>query len=365
MLRPPSPHLVLGLGLLALVACGESDTPTQPPTESAPVAAPAATLASNSWTLRAPYPTRPGTNGFGALQLSAAVVNSAGQPIVYTIGAIDDEDCCEVPVGRYNVATDAWSFAPHQEPIGVLVYNTNGVANIGGKLYFSGGHDKSGSVVQITARTSVYDPVANTLTQKADMPKGTADGVSAVIGGLLYVLPGICLIDNTEGPACDTEPFRRLFRYNPATDHWVSKKLAPHYHRNGAGGAIDGKFYVAGGEELFTLNPIAALDVYDPATESWKTLAPLPIGGQAHGAVMQGKLFVVVQPRDASGHVTGIHAYAYNPATNRWNAKAAPQFTHEAVVLARLADGPHLVAVGGVHDANGDVVGNDTELYTP
>jgi hypothetical protein len=34
-------------------------------------------------------------------------------------------------------------------------------------------------------------------------------------------------------------------------------------------------------------------------------------------------------------------------------------------VLARLADGPHLVAVGGVHDANGDVVGNDTELYTP
>jgi Kelch motif. len=269
-----------------------------------------------------------------------------------------------VPVGRYNVATDAWSFAV-QEPVGVLVYNTNGVGNIGGKLYFSGGHDKSGSVVQITARTSVYDPVANTLTQKADMPKGTADGVSAVIGGQLYVLPGICLIDNTEGPACDTEPFRRLFRYNPATDHWVSKKLAPHYHRNGAGGAIDGKFYVAGGEELFTLNPIAALDVYDPATESWKTLAPLPIGGQAHGAVMQGKLFVVVQPRDASGHVTGLHTYAYNPATNRWNAKAAPQFPHEAVVLARLADGPHLVAVGGVHDANGDVVGNDTELYTP
>ena len=32
MLRPPSPHLVARLGLLALVACGEGDSPTQPTT---------------------------------------------------------------------------------------------------------------------------------------------------------------------------------------------------------------------------------------------------------------------------------------------------------------------------------------------
>ena len=365
MLRPPSLHLVLGLGLLALAACGESDTPTQPPTESAP-AAPSLALASNTWTARAPYPLDPVPGVFpaGPLGLGAAVVNnSAGQPIVYTIGATDEEDCCEIPIGRYNVATDAWSLV-EQEPVGVFVYNTNGVANIGGKLFFSGGYDKGGSFLEITWKTMVYDPVANTLAPKADLPKASADGISAVIDGLLYVLPGTCSNDEVGGIFCASHPFRRLFRYNPATDHWVTKKLAPHYHKNGAGGAIGGKFYVAGGVDSLR-DPIKGLDVYDPATESWKTLAPLPIGGRAIGAVMQGKLFVVVQPRDASGHITGIHAYAYNPATNRWNAKAAPQWPHEAVVLARLGDGPHLVAVGGIHDSLGVSVANDTELYTP
>jgi hypothetical protein len=364
MLRPPSPPLVLGLGLLALAACGESDTPTQPPTESAPVSAPLAALASNTWTLRAPYPLDPvpGVYPPGPLDLAAGVVNnSAGQPIVYTIGASDEENCCEVPIGRYNVATNAWSFAEPQ-PVGVLVYNTNGVGRIGGKLYFSGGYDKTGSFVEITWKTMVYDPVSNTLTPKAALPKATADGISAVIDGRLYVLPGTCSNDEVGGIFCGTQPFRRLFRYNPATDHWVTKRLAPHYHRNGAGGAIAGKFYAAGGRDS-TGAPVTALDVYDPVTETWKTLAPLPIGGEMHGAVMQGKLFVIVSTF-ANGQATN-HTYAYDPATNRWNAKAASKWPHEAVVLVRLGDKPHLVAVGGVHYANGVAIANDSELYTP
>ena len=358
MLRPPSPHLVVGLGLLALVACGEVDTPLQPTTESAPAGATLA-FTSNSWTRRAAYPldTVPGSFPRGPIDLGAGVVNnSAGQPIVYTIGASDDENCCHIPIGRYNVATDTWSFDRLQDG-GVLVYNTNGVTNIGDKLFFPGGYDKTGSYLEITQETRLYDPVAHTVTPKAFMPKGTADGVSALIGGLLYVLPGTCSIEDW----CEEEPFRRLFRYNPATDHWVSKKLAPHFHKKGAGGAINGKFYVVGGEETFSRAPITALDVYDPATETWKTLAPVPIGGRMAGAVMRNKLFVLVSTS------TGNHLYAYDPATNHWNAKAGPKWGHEALVLVRLADGPHLVAVGGAHFdvALNAFVSNDTELYTP
>jgi N-acetylneuraminic acid mutarotase len=345
MLRPPSPHLVLGLGLLALAACGESDTPTQPMTESAPASAPLAALTSNTWTSRAPYPSR-----VGALRLSAGVVNnSAGQPIVYTFGASDDENCCGVSIASYNVATNTWSVRSRSRETQVFVFNTNGVGRIGGKLYFSGGYDKTGSFPEITPAAWAYDPVSNTLTRKADMPKATADGISAVIDGKLFVLPGTC-----SDEFCDNLAFRRLFRYNPSADHWVTKRLAPHFHRNGAGGAINGKFYVAGGIDDNGA-PVTALDVYDPLTETWKTLAPLPIGGRNHGAVIQGKLFVIVSN----------HAYAYNPATNRWNAKAAPRWGHEAVVLVRLDDKPYLLALGGTRLTEAGEVVNDSELYTP
>jgi N-acetylneuraminic acid mutarotase len=364
MLRPPSPHLVVGLGLLALVACGEDDTPMQPTTESAPAAATFA-FTSNSWTLRAPYPLKPMAGAYprGPLNMGAGVVNnSAGQPIVYTIGASDDEDCCYIPIGRYNVATNAWSLDPLQFG-GLLVYNTNGVVNIGGKLYFSGGYDKAGSVVEITFRTTVYDPVTSTLTDKAQLPKASADGISALVNGQLYVLPGTCSYDWVGSQYCDTNPFRRLFKYNPATNRWVTKTLAPHYHKNGAGGAINGKFYVVGGEETYTRTPITALDVYDPATGTWKTLPPVPVGGRMFGAVMRNKLFVLVS-NSVNGHAVN-HLYAYDPATNRWNAKVGPKWWHEALVQVRLADGPHLVAVGGVHDSLGVAVANATEVYTP
>jgi N-acetylneuraminic acid mutarotase len=103
--------------------------------------------------------------------------------------------------------------------------------------------------------------------------------------------------------------------------------------------------------------------VYDPPTDTWKTLAPLPIGGRNYGAVIQGKLFVIVSTV-ADGQVTN-HAFAYNPATNRWNAKTAPTWPHEAVVLVRLNDKPYLLALGGAHRTESGIVVNDSELYTP
>jgi hypothetical protein len=364
MLRP-SPHAVLGLGLLALAACGEGDTPTQPPTESAPASVPLAGLTSNTWAPRAPYPSPPKSEAFGISHLAAGVVNNAaGQPIVYTIGAADDENCCGVTIISYNVATNTWSGSPDNdlEPQ-VWVYYTNGVGQIGKKLYFSGGYNKNAPYVEITPQTWAYDPVGKTLTRKADMPKATAEGVSAVIDGKLFVLPGICSGDWYPDPRyCEHPAFRRLFRYNPLADHWVSKRSAPHFHRNGTGGAINGKFYVAGGIDDKGA-PVRALDVYDPPTDTWKTLAPLPIGGRNYGAVIQGKLFVIVSTV-VNGQVTN-RAFAYNPATNRWNAKTAPMWFHEAVVLVRLNDKPYLLALGGAHRTESGIVVNDSELYTP
>jgi N-acetylneuraminic acid mutarotase len=183
------------------------------------------------------------------------------------------------------------------------------------------------------------------------MPKATAEGVTGVIAGKLYVLPGIC--NSHYGlPApgyCKENPIRRLYRYDPATNTWVARRSAPHFHRYAAAAVIGGKFYVAGGiNSSFT--PVADLDVYDPATDTWTTRAPIPKAGRAIGTALGGKLYVVV----------GLDAYVYSPGTNRWSPIAAPTWGHEALVRVVVDGKPRLLAVGG-----GGEIPNNSELYTP
>ena len=169
-----------------------------------------------------------------------------------------------------------------------------------------------------------YDYTRDRLIRKADLPIFSAEGVTGVINGKLYVLPGACSGELYPNPGyCAEEPTRRFYRYDPATNTWATRRQAPHFHRRGAAAVIDGKLYVAGGfKGIAGEEPVADLDVYDPASNTWRTLAPIPTGGAASGATLQGQFYVVVQ--GFNGTVPDNRAYAYNRVTNRWTAKAAP-----------------------------------------
>jgi hypothetical protein len=331
---------------VALLACTSENGPTEPEASAnRALAAPSVAAASNTWTARAPHNFAP---LFGIV--AGVAPNSAGQSIVYVFGGCDGEGlsgyCTGYRGSAYNVATDTWTGGLPE----VGVYAANGVGTIGGKLYFSGGHVVHG-VEEETRAVWAYDPVTNTLIPRAAMPKATAEGVTGVIAGKLYVLPGIC--NSHYGlPApgyCKENPIRRLYRYDPATNTWVARRSAPHFHRYAAAAVIGGKFYVAGGiNSSFT--PVADLDVYDPATDTWTTRAPIPKAGRAIGTALGGKLYVVV----------GLDAYVYSPGTNRWSPIAAPTWGHEALVRVVVDGKPRLLAVGG-----GGEIPNNSELYTP
>ena len=352
MLRLSPLSLVLGLG--ALAACAEDQTPTQPGSDTnvQPSAPAVAALTSNSWTIKAAPPGFPFMNG-----TSAGVMPDAnGNPVVYLLGGGDNDGGWSAPVLIYRIATNSWS-SPGSEPR-VDVFNSNGVGRIGNLLYISGGENFAGGGFGIQGLFFAYDPAKNTLTQKATPPKLTAEGVTGVIGGKLYVLPAVCDGDFfPRATSCEFEDFRRLFRYNPATNLWATKKPAPHFHPLGAGGVISGKFYAAGGTGTNTL------DRYDPATDTWNTLAPLPVGGEARGAVMQGKLYVVVTNFNQTLGKFVFDAFAFDPATNAWTRKAAPRYTHSEIVAITWNGKPHLLAVGGIAAFGGSP--SRVELYTP
>jgi N-acetylneuraminic acid mutarotase len=362
MSRSSPVPLVLVLGALALAACAEDRNPTQPESgaEPASTAILAAALAPNTWTLKAAPPNETSFNG-----LSAGVVpDASGQSIVYTLGgrfSDQPESGCGSNILSYKIGTNTWT--PKGYDPRLYVYNSNGVGRIGNTLYISGGESFCGEDgYHIDGRFSAYDPATNTVTAKPTPPKLTAGGVTGVIDGKLYVLPGICSTDfypAYDPHYCLSQAIRTLFRYSPTTNFWSWKRQAPHNHANGAGGVINGKFYVAGGDGM------AALDRYNPATDTWTTLAPLPKAGTAVGAVLQGKLYAVVQTGTYSTVVR--RTYAYDPATNTWTAKAAPHWDHPAIVPITWGGKPYLLAVGGHHFDRGvqRFLPNPTEVYAP
>ena len=309
MSRPRPLYPLHTLSILALAACGESATPTQPDLGLDPAQPTMALAARNTWTPTAPPPYDQYIYGY---DLGAAPA-SAGHSIVYAFGGTSsDEGGTGKSVTAYDVATNTWSRKLAQ----VGVFYSNGIGKIGSRLYFSGGYVTAGSLPDASAELWAYDYANDRMIRKARLPIFSAEGVSGVINGKLYVLPGACNGNGYPNPGyCSEEQTRRFYRYDPTTNTWVTRRWAPHFHRRGAAAVIDGKFYVAGGFMGFG-TPVTALDVYDPATDTWRTLAPLPIGGGASGAGVNGKFYVAV----------GGSAYAYDRGTNQWKARAAPEF---------------------------------------
>jgi N-acetylneuraminic acid mutarotase len=342
--------LVASLGALAVLGC-TSDSPTE---SSVPEAGPfsaASSAASNSWTSRAAYPA-PGLFG----SVAATAPNSAGQSIVYLMAGTDGEGGTQYPVKAYNVATNTWSYKTGR----VQVFYPNGAAKLGSRIYFSGGYNAVETPSSFDNRLWAYDYAHDRMIQKANLPIFGAEGVSGVISGKLYVLPGACSGDRYPNPGyCREEPTRRFYRYDPGANAWSQLPSSPHRHRLGGAAVLNGKFYVIAGFSAF--DPVADLDVYNPGTNSWKSLARIPTAGPAIADVIQGKLFVVVAGSD------GLHSYAYNSNTNSWSARPAPAHGHDALVRVILNGSARLLAVGGSEVGQGPAALDPvvSELYTP
>jgi N-acetylneuraminic acid mutarotase len=321
----------------ALSACGSPAAPSQPEVFQAQPsnAAGASAAASNTWTTRASMAT-------GRSFLAAAPANG----LVYAVGGINNTGVVTT-VEAYNPATNTWT-TKAALPAGRAA--PNGLTPLNGLLYLPGGSSSS-----LNTRTLwAYNPTTNRWVKNlALMPVRGRGGASGAINNQLYVYFG----EATSGP-------KTLLRYDPATDAWVTLASAPHRHSYPAAGVIDGKFYLAGGDDGSTPNgtfPTRTLDVYDPATNTWSTKTPMPIG-RFHGAgrVINGKLYVA---GGSNATTYDLPVVVYDPATNTWATKAKMITPRVDLALAVLSG--RLYAVGGSgQPPNGEFLPTN-EAYAP
>src|SRR5512132_2810173 len=204
-----------------------------------------------------------------------------------------------------QMPTSPWKKgAPFPEPDEELY----GVA-LNGKLYVIGGWDdgKAGGV------NYEYDPATDKWTKKQPMPRPAHHAALAAANGKVYVMGGFVRPEDTQIPVgAAWQPIDDVWEYDPAADSW--KSLASLPDKRGAAVAVEvgGKIYVIGGvttveasnDPFFTFfGPCRVLstnEVYDPATNTWESRRPMAVPrNHAFAGAVNGKIYVI---RGRTGH---------------------------------------------------------------
>src|SRR4051812_2460834 len=330
--------------VLLIVTAACQDTPTEPEQPREPVAelsTAASAVASNSWITRANMPSDRYDPAV------AVVTNAQGQTVLYAIGGRTTTG--SAPVGKvqaYNAATNTWTT---RASLPQALSNTNGAGVINGKIYLSGGerYDRS-----FAASLFVYDPATNQWSRKKDMPGRGFLGVTGVFQNKLYV---VRLCDNEPDCAGGAGSGVGMFRYDPAADAWRFLSFVPHPHNWGMGAFLGGKFYITGDVQ----SPSRVLDVYDAASNSWNTGAPMPTGrSSAAYAAIAGKLYIAGGSEEDLQHTGWFFlsrsVLRYDPASNQWTSlKPLPRDLLGLAGGRVIVNGqPRFEVVGGVRPGN-------------
>jgi N-acetylneuraminic acid mutarotase len=220
----------------------------------------------------------------------------------------------------YDVAANAWSLAA---PMPVAV-NHPGAAALDGRFYVIGGALASGAS---TGAVQEYDPARNEWGLKTPMPTARNAVVTGVRNGVIYVAGG-------------APGGRDLEAYDPAADRWETLPLMPTPRNHVAGGFVGDRLFAVGGRPP---NTLATHEAFDAIARTWSARAALPTGRSGHGAaVVRGCLYVF----GGEGNVNrpdGVFSQneAYDPRTNSWET-LTPMPTPRHGIGAGAQGDPHI-----------------------
>ncbi len=273
---------------------------------------------------------------------------------IYVLGGYPASRVVQTAVQIYDPALDAWSPGPdlpvpthHPVVVGAL-----------GKLYSLGGQyegDVNGG------RSFALDPASGEWSELTRLPTPRGGGAAALIGSSIYVVGG-------------RPPAGNAFEvYDIGGDTWSvlpSLPLAFDQRNHLAAAAIGGKIYVAGGRYAGggVGSPMTdALDVYDPALGTWSSAAPLPRPrGGVNGVVALGCFHVWGGEGTNTGEANDVFPDhdVYDPRSDTWTSLTPlPVPVHGVTGAVFLAGLIHMPGGGTASGGNsGSVI---HQVYRP
>lgn len=271
---------------------------------------------------------------------------------IYTIGGQNRNFSPVKTVEEYDISTGTWSLCPSMSE--EKLHLASGV--IDGKIYVCGGNYWK-LYTSYSNVLEVYDPANRTWTKKANMPEGLSMHKAVSLDGYLYVVGGQKKLND---PDSSIELSQSVYKYDPISNSWSTVASLPIPRVNHGLVTLNGKIYVIGGNN--STGVLDSIYEYDPLTDNWAAKEPMPQGYmQFSTAVINDKIYII-GGSDYSIDLSSV--YEYDPVNETWTEKhSLPS------VMARncsVFDGNKIYTMGGMLDLIIDIDVIDTMYsYSP
>jgi hypothetical protein len=213
----------------------------------------------------------------------------------------------------FNPATNRWRRLPGS-PL-LSVHDAHGLVVWTGRELIGWGGGCCGDAFSDGV---AYSPATNRWRALAPSPlAGSQRPIGAWTGRELIVVVGGLNPDGKPWPA----RLARAAAYNPGTDKW--RRIAPlPAPRGGANAVWDGREVLVGGGAVSGASPLPRVGfAYNPATNRWRRLTRMESGRVGAAAVWTGRRLLVWGGTTRAGSfVAPAHGLAYEPRANRWSA---------------------------------------------
>jgi N-acetylneuraminic acid mutarotase len=220
------------------------------------------------------------------------------------------------------------------------LFEAQGVA-VDGKLYVFGGFYRW---LDTTLQAHAYDPANDTWARLADVPEKLTHAGNAVFGEEVYLAGGFVDYGSTTN---------EVWIYDVAADAWSEGPPLPEDRGAGALVALDGRLHYFGG--TVREGRTYAVDagdhwILDPGEEAWTPAAPLP-NPRNHigGVVLDGKIYAIGGQHlgdDAGGNQRDVHVY--DPATDTWTEVAPLPYPLSHITVSTFIWDGRIIVVGGL-----------------
>ncbi len=310
------------------------------------------------WTKIAPFP-EPSEEILGATAAGKMYVFAGLAPLWKPKGLVYE----------YDPATDKWA---KKKPMGLPSHHV-AFTEYHGKIYAFGGFvlPQTGPAAWVPINNAwEYDPQADTWKALAPMPMKRGSPLAAAVGDKIYVIGGASTRPGTNDTSIDpTHPqlvLGTVEEYDPATNSWRERSPMPTARNHAAIGVVNGRIYVAGGRVgaafIAPSTDISVVEEYDPATDTWSpALARMPTARSALAAGVIGGRIVIAggEFQDPTMMATFRVVEAYDPASNTW--ATLPPLPVSRHGLAGGVIGNRFYVVGGDVQSSGTGI----EVSTP
>ncbi|MCK5291469.1 MAG: hypothetical protein KAR39_05595 [Thermoplasmata archaeon] len=246
-----------------------------------------------SWQTKSPMPTPRATAGTAVL---------GGE--MYAIGGLvgGPGNDTEVDANEaYDPITDTWSQkAPLPTPRRGLV-----AATYDGKIYVMGGLNATVNPSVIYDSNDIYNPVIDAWTSGAPMPVGRIGAGAAVVSGRIYVVGGI--IDGSSLPTDE------VLEYDPVADSWSYATRLMVARQSAGLTVLKDKIYLFGGWLGWN-----SVEEYDPISGTSRLMNALPFGVSSPSVVtIDERIYIVGGGDDSECDVISL-SYEFDPPSDSY-----------------------------------------------